>query len=191
MERVGEPIAPPQLTPGEYADKLELAANFMLYVVRTCIAMWAGSAGAINRFSGGSGSERVEEQADEVDTHCSTEMVYMGGRWRIEPNQALRIRLAPPARPFVYWGLVLVNPWSESYDYRFARTCLNNETAARGADGNWEVVIAAEDPGVANWIDTGGRREGQMLLRWVLADRPPLPTCDLVPLADIVPRRDQ
>ncbi len=185
MDLLGDPIPPPQAAPDDYANKLELAANFMLFVVRTCIAMWSGSAGHVNRFSGADGSAHVESQEHEVDTHCSTEMVYMGGRWLIEKGTALRVRIAAPRRPFVYWGLVLVNPWSESYDYRFAQTSLNNETAQRGDDGVWELIIAAEDPGVANWLDTGGRHEGQMLLRWVLADRPPLPKCELVQLADL------
>ena len=33
-----------------------------------------------------------------------------------------------------------------------------------------------------NWIDTGGRLEGYMIVRWVLADHPPHPTCELVPI---------
>jgi hypothetical protein len=185
MELLGDPLPPPQLAPDDYAKKLELAASFLLFVVRTCIAMWAGSAANVNCFSGAAGSQHVEDQEHEVDTHCSTEMAYMGGRWKIEPGTALRVRVAPPRKPFVYWGLVLVNPWSESYDYRFAQTCLNNETAERADDGAWELVIAAENPGAANWLDTGGRLEGQMLLRWVLADRPPLPRCELVPLAEL------
>ncbi len=43
------------------------------------------------------------------------------------------------------------------------------------------MVIAAEDPGpgVENWLDTGGRLEGYMLVRWVLADGPPHPTAQL------------
>jgi hypothetical protein len=43
-------------------------------------------------------------------------------------------------------------------------------------------VISPVDPGVPNWIDTGGRREGYMIVRWVLADHPPHPTCELVPV---------
>jgi hypothetical protein len=185
MERLGAPVPPPQLAPDDFADKLELAASFMLFVVKTCIAMWAGSAATMNAFAGGPGSARVEAQDDEVDTHCNTEMVYMGGRWKLAGDEALRIRIAPPRRPFTYWGLVVVNPWAESYDYRFATTCTNNERARRTADGTWEVVIAPEDPHVPNWLDTGGRLEGQMLLRWVLADRPPLPVCEVVPAASL------
>lgn len=182
VERLGRPVPPPQCTPGDFATKLELAASFMVFVAKTCIGMWAGSAATVNRFSGGPGSARVEAQDDEVDTHCNTEMVYMGGRWRLESGEALRVRIAPPKRPFTYWGLVLVNPWAESYDYRFAETCTNNARARREADGTWEIVIAPTDPGVPNWLDTGGRFEGQMLLRWVLAGRPPLPTCELIVL---------
>jgi hypothetical protein len=185
MERLGPPLAPPQLTPEEFADKLELAASFMVFVAKTCIGMWAGSGATVNHFSGGAGSARVDAQDDEVDTHCNTEMVYMGGRWRLAPGEALRVRIEPPKRPFTYWGLVLVNPWAESYDYRFAETCTNNARARRADDGAWHLVIAPGDPGVPNWLDTGGRLEGQMLLRWVLADRPPLPACEVVPLASL------
>ena len=64
----------------------------------------------------------------------------------------------------------------ESYDYRYTTTSLNNRTAARSADGDWVLVIPPTDPGVPNWLDTGGRREGYMLVRWVLADDPPHPT---------------
>ena len=42
-------------------------------------------------------------------------------------------------------------------------------------------MIAPEDPGVPNGLDTGGRLEGYALLRWVLAGAdPPTPTCELV-----------
>jgi hypothetical protein len=49
------------------------------------------------------------------------------------------------------------------------------------------MVIAAENPGpgVENWLDTGGRLEGYMLVRWVLADGPPHPTAHLVSVADL------
>jgi hypothetical protein len=79
---------------------------------------------------------------------------------------------------------VLVNPWMESYDYTQRHVSTNDRLAARGLDGSWTLVIAPEDPGVPNWLDTGGRLQGFMLLRWVLAgDRPPTPRCELVPLA--------
>ncbi len=183
MERLGPPIEPPRLMPDDFIAKLELAASFMLFVVRTCIAMWAGSASSVNAFHGAPGSAHVEAQEAEVDTHCDTDMAYMGARFQLEPGQALKIKIRPPKRAFCYWGLVLVNPWAESYDYRFASTCTNNGRATCNEDGTWHIVIAAEDPGVPNWLDTGGRLTGQMLLRWVLAPNAPIPTSELTTLA--------
>ncbi len=90
-----------------------------------------------------------------------------------------------PDKPFLYWGLTLTSPWGESFDYRYATTHLNNKTATRSADGSWTMVIAPTDPGVENWLDTGGRREGYMLVRWVLADGPPHPTAEVVPIASL------
>ena len=87
-----------------------------------------------------------------------------------------------PELPFTYWGLTVTNPWMESYDSRYSTTCLNDRNAQRSEDGSWRLVIAAEDPGTANWIDTGGRTEGYMLVRWVLAENPPHPTARIIQL---------
>jgi hypothetical protein len=38
---------------------------------------------------------------------------------------------------------------------------------------------------VENWLDTGGRLEGYMIVRWILADGPPHPTAEVVKAADL------
>jgi hypothetical protein len=35
------------------------------------------------------------------------------------------------------------------------------------------VVIAARDPGLPNWLDTDGHREGMMIFRLSRSDSPP------------------
>lgn len=183
IERLGDPLPVPWAEPDDIAEKLETAAHFLVFSVRQGASMWTGNAGRPNVIRGASGAHHVRAKEDEVRAHCDTDMAYMGGRWQLEPGQALKVVMHPPPYDFVYWGLVLVNPWQESYDYRFTRTCTNNGVAERDPDGNWTLVIAPEDPGVPNWLDTGGRLEGSMLLRWVLAgESPPEPTCELVPL---------
>jgi hypothetical protein len=109
-------------------------------------------------------------------------MTYHGGRFVLGDGEALVITVHDPPTDFLYWGLTTTTAWMESFDYRYTTTNLNNETAERSPGGDWQLVIAPTDPGVANWIDTGGRREGYMLVRWVLADQPPHPTCQLVPI---------
>lgn len=186
IERLGEPVAPPRLTPENLSEKLELAASFMIFVAQTCVSMYAGTERNTNVITGAPGQAHVDAKDDEVDTHCSTEMLYMGGRWKIDDDHALVVTIKNPPAPFTYWGLVLVNPWAESYDYRFAPTCTNNHRAQANAAGDWPLVIAAHDPGVPNWLDTGGRFEGQMLLRWVLAPNSTQnPSCELVRLDDV------
>ena len=179
LERLGAPLPAPRLELEDFLRKLETASNFMPFVADVCVGMYAGTAASLNKIGGGTGAEHVEEQEDEVESHCNTEMAYMGGRWKLNPGEALEVVIHPPKRPFVYWGLTLVNPWCESYDYRYARTCTNNGTAHRESNGDWRLVIAAEDPGVPNWLDTGGRLEGKALLRWCLAPGAPQPTCTL------------
>ena len=80
-------------------------------------------------------------------THTNAEMTYHGGRFRLEPGEALVVTVHEPDKPFLYWGLTLTSPWMESFDYRYTTTALNNETAARSPDGSWRMVIAPSDPG--------------------------------------------
>jgi hypothetical protein len=186
VELVGD-VPPPMLSSDELAPKLEIAAMFLQFVGGTAVQMWHDAGTNMNTFGGTSGSAHVEAQEDEVRSHSNAEMTYHGGRFRLEPGQALVVTVHEPDKPFLYWGLALTSPWMESFDYRYTTTALNNETARRSADGTWQMVIAAEDPGpgVENWLDTGGRLEGYMLVRWVLADGPPHPTAELVSVADL------
>ncbi|HUC06106.1 MAG TPA: DUF1214 domain-containing protein [Acidimicrobiales bacterium] len=179
------PVPPPVLGVDDLAPKLEFAAMFLTFVGGTALQMWRDAAGNMNTFGGTAGSVHVESQEDEVRSHSNAEMTYHGGRFRLEAGQALVVTVHEPDRPFVYWGLTLTSPWMESFDYRYTTTALNSETAVRSPDGSWRMVISPVDPGVANWLDTGGRREGYMLVRWVLADGPPHPTATVVALADV------
>ena len=110
--------------------------------------MWHDAATNMNTFGGEAGSAHVEAQEDEVRTHSNAEMTYHGGRFRLEPGQALVVTVHEPDKPFLYWGLTLTSPWMESFDYRYATTALNNKTATRSPDGSWRMVIAPTDPGV-------------------------------------------
>jgi hypothetical protein len=48
-------------------------------------------------------------------------------------------------------------------------------------DGVFRAVVAHHDPGVANWLDTGGNRRGPGMIRWVRADAAPVPSTRMVP----------
>ncbi len=182
IERVGAALPPQDITPEIASERIRLAARYMLFIANMCIQMWKGFSKSVNVITGGSGKDNVESQ-DELRSHSAADMAYMGGNWKLEPGQALRVTIHPAKGGAPYWGIVLVSPWMESYEYRQRHVCTNNGLAEVNADGSWTLVIAAEDPGVPNWLDTGGRPEGYALIRWVLpASLPPSPTCELITL---------
>ena len=181
IDLVGD-VAPPRCTAADLVPQLEFASLFLAFVGHACAEIWRGAGANLNHFGGTSGRAHVEDQDSELRSHADADMTYHGGLFRLAEGEALEVTVRPPDRPFTYWGLTVTNPWMESYDGRYATTSLNDRTARRDGDGSWTLVIAPEDPGRPNWIDTGGRREGYMLVRWVLADDPPHPTARLVPL---------
>jgi hypothetical protein len=188
IERVGGPLPAPSLAPDTLAEQLAAASRFLLFVVRVCAGMWQGSAAQTNRFAGALGAQHVRAQQDEIRTHSDAEMAYVGGRFQLAPDQALRIRIQPPRGGFRYWGLTLANPWMESFDYRFACNHTNHVLAEPDADGSWTLHVAPREPGLKNWLDSGGRLEGFMLIRWVLpAELAPTPACELVQISDGTP----
>jgi hypothetical protein len=184
LDLVGE-VAAPVLQADELAAQLEFAGLFLQFVAATAVNMWADTADHVNAFGGTAGAVHVEAQDDEVRSHSDADMTYHGGRWVLGEGEALVVTVHEPDDPFLYWGLTITNPWMESYDYRYATTNLNNRRAERSSSGDWRLVVAPTDPGVPNWIDTGGRREGYMLVRWVLAEGPPHPSCELVPISEL------
>lgn len=190
MELVPEPgevVPPPLLSVDEFAPKLEFAAMFLTFVGNTALQMWRDAAVNLNSFGGQAGSAHIAAQEDEVRTHTNAEMTYHGGRFELTEDEALVVTVHEPEKPFLYWGLTLTSPWMESFDYRYTTTNLNNKRAKRSDDGSWRLVIAPRDlgPDVENWLDVGGRLEGYMIVRWILADDPPHPSAEVVKIADL------
>ena len=182
LERVTEE-RPAPLAPEGMAESLRAASTFLMWIVRGALGAFAASANRINAIEGGTGAAAVQKRDKAISTHSDTDMAYMVGRWRLAAGEALVVDLPRPGGTFAYWGLVITNPWLESYDYRFAQTHLSNGTARANEDGSWTLVISAEDPGpahAANWLDTGGRLEGYAILRWVLVGDVRNPVCRVV-----------
>ncbi|MEQ1787516.1 MAG: DUF1214 domain-containing protein [Acidimicrobiales bacterium] len=112
------------------------------------------------------------EAADLGAADTTPDNLYMIGTFRLAPGEALIVDLTPPDTR--YWSVTLENIWHECIDHRRRRSSLTNASAVREADGTVHVVIAAEDPGHPNWLDTGHRHRGFVLLRWL--DNPSAPT---------------
>jgi hypothetical protein len=110
-------------------------------------------------------------------------IAYYHSYFKIADDEALVIELVPPQCQF--WNFQLANYWLESLDYRFFPVHLNKHTAQYRKDGSVRIVIAKTNPGVKNWMDTCGRNEGTMCVRWIRAESHPQPQTKLVKLAEL------
>ena len=105
------------------------------------------------------------------------------GTWRLAADEALLIEATPPSCD--YWNFQLGNIWAESLDYPFRRVHVNSGSAVLREDGSFRLVVAHQDPGDPNWIDTAGHDHGTMCVRWVRAASHPEPLCRVVKLSEI------
>ncbi len=100
------------------------------------------------------------------------------GSWKLGPDEALIVEVTPPEG--LYWSYSLGNLWWETVDYGNRQSSLNGHQAAVDADGKVRVVVAHQDPGFANWLDTAGHSEGPIILRCVRTETAPVPITKVV-----------
>jgi uncharacterized protein DUF1214 len=109
--------------------------------------------------------------------------IYALGAFELDPDQALVVTGRSPR--CTYWGLQLWNRYMQSLDYRYHRVSINGTQAVLAPDGSWRMIIAHRDPGVPNWLDTAGHRQGLFFCRWLQAEEfPEQPECTVVPITE-------
>jgi hypothetical protein len=113
----------------------------------------------------------IAEAADLGPADTTPDNLYMIGTFRLDDGEALVLDFLPPHTR--YWSVNLTNIWHECIDHRRRRSSLTNASAIRNDDGSVRVVVAPTDPGHANWLDTGHRHRGFVVLRWL--DNPTAP----------------
>lgn len=86
------------------------------------------------------------------------------GTWDLADDEVLIVRTWPANGN--YQGIQLADLWFSSLEYANRQTSLTGDQAVLGPDGSYHFVLAAHDPGVANWLDTMDRRRGVILLRF-------------------------
>jgi hypothetical protein len=96
---------------------------------------------------------------------------YGLGNFHCAPDEAVIIEFAPPQCR--HWSVSLANWYWESLDFATRQTSLNGHQAALDGDGVFRGVIAHQDPGVTNWLDTAGHQRGTLTARFLLAGSSP------------------
>jgi hypothetical protein len=87
-----------------------------------------------------------------------------GGHFALSPGKALLIQSWPTSAD--YQAIQLTDMWFASLEHANQVSSLNTRQAVTAPDGAYYSVISPEDPGVHNWLDTGGLERGVFLLRY-------------------------
>jgi hypothetical protein len=87
-----------------------------------------------------------------------------GANYHLEADEALVVTTHPGGAK--YTGFQIIDPWMIAPDARASQVCLNGSQVTANADGTVTYIIAASDPGAANWLDTTGYRDGLAIIRW-------------------------
>lgn len=109
---------------------------------------------------------------------------YYSSAFDLDDGEALVIAVRPPAN-CEYRSIQLASEFQETFDWYNRQSSLNDVQAKPDKDGILRIVVAGRDPGVPNWLDTGGHAHGIVEGRWMNCDSTPVPTIDKVPLADV------
>lgn len=133
--------------------------------------------------------QKHENQLPMFDPERSTKaggdpnIIYYHSYWRLAPDEALLIEAKPPECES--WNFQLDNHWFESLDYRYFTIHVNKHTAQYEDDGSVRIIVAHQDPGLPNWINTVGHDCGGMTFRWIRAHQHPQPQCRVVKIQDL------
>jgi len=113
-----------------------------------------------------------------------SQQIYLPAVFEFDEDEALILETELPGR-CEYWNFQLNDPYFNAIEYVYRLSHINGITARISSDGKFRAVISLEDPGVPNWMDPAGFREGTIYGRWYDFDSEPTPTLKRVKLADL------
>lgn len=110
------------------------------------------------------------------------------GHYELADDEALVVTV-PACTDCAYQAIQIGSDWYASTDYETHQTSLTKAQAQVDPDGMMRFVIAQENPGLANWLETLNHRTGPIMLRWQRLERDLTaadgPTVEVVRVADL------
>lgn len=104
--------------------------------------------------------------------------------FQLEDDEALVIESELP-RQRHYWNVQVIDGLWNQAEILYRQTSLNGLTARVDDDGMFRAVLSRQDPGYANWLDTGDHRYGMLIGRWYRCDSHPTPQIKRMKLAEV------
>ena len=112
---------------------------------------------------------------------------YSMAPYVIGPDDALVVTGRWPACRF--GNVCLWTRQMQTYDYANRQVSLNRAQTQLEADGSFRMILAHQDPGLPNWLDTEGRPFGLVFWRFMLPEGEiETPQAQLLPFAELSKR---
>jgi hypothetical protein len=159
ISRIGAEQRPGPLDPTRLTTALQRAGSFVENTARL-FADWSQS------YLPHSNQLPPADQALCQSVGGDPNIFYYHSHWALAPDEALLIEI-DQVPECDFWNLQINNYWMESLDYRYHNICINNHQARYTPEGGVVLVLSELNPGVANWLQAAGQRQGTMCLRWV------------------------
>ncbi len=164
----------PRLTPDQIVERIRGMAAFPRRTSKLFLEMQNGI------------KERVGINKFEPIQYAGglSKQIYWPAVFELEDGEALIIETEMPAvRP--YWNIQINDPYFSAVEFVYRLSSINGATGKIGPDGKLRAVVALEDPGVPNWLDTAGFKQGTIYGRWYDCDSNPLATLTRVKLNEL------
>lgn len=113
--------------------------------------------------TGATGEPNTLSQPQHNAQFLSTQL-QSAGYFQLKDDEAMIITVDPGDAE--YFVVPVTNDWTITNDTRNQQTSLNNSQAVKNADGTYTIVVSKNDPGVANWVSTGGLNQGTISMRF-------------------------
>jgi hypothetical protein len=170
-----DPVGPkPRLSPQEILARIQEMAKLPARKTRLYYPMQNGV------------KERVGFNVFEPVRYpgALVKQTYWPACFQLEEDEALIIETEIPERA-PYWNIQLNDPLFNALEYVYRLSSTNGAMAKLSSDGRFRGVIALTDPGVPNWLDPAGYKEGGIYGRWYDCSSEPVPTIKRVKLAEL------
>jgi hypothetical protein len=175
IEALADAGPPPPLTDAQLAVRLRATTNFLRELLAITPLPTADPPNTI---------QEVWKVPDVTYGWAAKDAHYAMGSFDLGDDEALVVEGTSPECS--YWGLMLWNPYMQTFDYRSQRIGINGAQVAPEPDGSWRIVVAHRDPGIANWLSTAGHRSCVLFFRWFVAtSTPTTPTARVVALGEL------
>jgi hypothetical protein len=110
------------------------------------------------------------------------------GHYSLADDEAMVVTV-PVCEDAPYQAIQIGSRWYVSTDYEHHQTSLTRAQSQPDPDGHLRYVVSERNPGIANWLETTGHRQGLTMLRWQRVARPLTaadgPQVEVAPFADV------